>query len=165
MFFSGDIDSEGVVLSPSSVSQMLSSPGCSTVEEIFVPNEIVMNSPLDKLIREVSVSPTEELLEPNSTVETVLLSNPAMELNKQTNNLKKKKAITDINPSKKKKQMFNKDVFQLKSAPQSVPFLIKVEPKENDPPVISIPEMDFIDPEVLVNIFVIIIINNFILVL
>lgn len=134
---------------------MLSSPGCSTVEEIFVPNEIVMNSPLDELIREVSVSPTEELLEPNSTIETVFSSNPEMELNEKT---KKKKAKTDINPSKKKKQMYNKDVFKLKSMPQSaVPFLIKVEPKENDPPVISIPEMDFIEPELLVNIFIIII--------
>lgn len=143
---------------------MLSSPGCSAVEEIFVPNEIVMNSPLDELIREVSVSPTEELLEPNSTIETVLSPNPVMELNEQTNNLKKKKGKTDINPSKKKKQIFNKDVYQLKSVPQSVPFLIKVEPTENDPPVISIPEMDFIDPEVLVNFFIIIIINDFVLI-
>lgn len=39
-----------MVLSPSSVSQMLSSPGGSTVEEVFAPNEIIMNSPLDDLI-------------------------------------------------------------------------------------------------------------------
>jgi len=131
---------------------MLSSPGGSTVEEIFAPNEIPMNSPLDQLIREVSVSPIEELLDQNSTMATVLSSNNEMEFTKQTKKSNKKKAKTDINPKRKKKSTVV-DVDKLKPVSKSLPLIIKVEPSENDPPVISIPEMDFDEPEVLVYSF------------
>lgn len=124
---------------------MLCSPDGSTIEEVFAPHEIIMNSPLDDLIREVSVSPTEELLGPESTMNTITLPNTVKETTKNTNNLSKKKAKKDINPTMKKKAMLIKNV-------DSMPYTIKVEPTENDPPVISIPDMDFIEPEVLVYI-------------
>lgn len=139
-----------MVLSPSSVSQMLSSPGGSTIEEIFAPNDI-MNSPLDDLIREVSVSPTEELLDPKTTIVTVSSANPVTKTTKTTktsNETSKKRTKKDINPSKKKKTTHADNVQTLKPLPSSVPYVIKVEPMGDDPPVISIPDMDFIDPEV-----------------
>lgn len=123
---------------------MLSSPSSSTIEEIFAPNEIIINSPLDELIREVSVSPTEELLAPEPNVVTISSSNPI----KKTTNLLKKKTNEDINPTKKKKPMINYSVNKPKNLPSGVPYIIKMEPMEDDPPVISIPEMDFIEPEV-----------------
>lgn len=134
-----------MVLSPSSVSQMLSSPGGSTVEEIFAPNEIIMNSPLDDLIREVSVSPTEELLEPKTTIVTVPSSNPET---KTSNKTSKKRTKKDINPSKKRKTTVVDNVQNLKPISSAVPYTIKVEPMGDDPPVISIPDMDFVEPEV-----------------
>lgn len=123
---------------------MLKSPSSSTIEEIFAPNEIVINSPLDELIREVSVSPTEELLASEPNVVTIPSSNQI----KKSNNLPKKKANEDINPAKKKKPMINYSVSKSKNVSSGVPFIIKMEPMENDPPVISIPEMDFLEPEV-----------------
>lgn len=150
-----NVEAEGVVLSPYNVSQMLGSPGGSIVEEIFAPNEIPINSPLDQLIREVSVSPIEELLDSNSTRATVSLSNNEMESTKQTKKSNKKNAKTDINPKRKKKSTLV-DVDKLKPVPKSVPYtpyIIKMESSENDPPVISIPEMDFDVPEVLVYSF------------
>ncbi|VVC26978.1 Hypothetical protein CINCED_3A002784 [Cinara cedri] len=141
--------SEGIVLSPRSVSQMLISPDGSTVEEIFTPNDIMIDSPLNDLIREVSVSPTEELLETKPIVVTV--SPPDSNLKSETtktpkttksnNNLSKKRAKKDINPTKKKKTVSS-----------ATPYTIKVESSaNNDPPVISIPEMDFLDSEVTVS--------------
>lgn len=153
------VEPEGVVLSPSSVSQMLCSPDGSTIEEVIAPHEFIMNSPLDDLIREVSVSPTEELLGPESTMITVPLPNTVKETTKNT--LSKKKAKKDINPTMKKKTMFNKNVDKVKPI-HSMPYTIKLEPTENDPPVISIPDMDFIEPEVLVYILNIIIITKYI---
>jgi len=124
---------------------MLSSPGGSTVEEIFAPNEIIMNSPLDDLIREVSVSPTEELLEPKTTIVTVPSSNPET---KTSNKTSKKRTKKDINPSKKRKTTVVDNVQNLKPISSAVPYTIKVEPMGDDPPVISIPDMDFVEPEV-----------------
>uniref|UniRef100_A0A2S2NDS1 Heat shock factor protein n=2 Tax=Schizaphis graminum TaxID=13262 RepID=A0A2S2NDS1_SCHGA len=145
------VEPEDVVLSPSSVSQMLSSPGGSTVEEIFAPNEIIMNSPLDDLIREVSVSPTEELFEPKTTIVTVPSSNPITKTNKTTKKISKKRTKTDINPSKKKKINIADNVQNQEPTPSAVPYIIKVEPMGDDPPVISIPDMDFIEPEVTIS--------------
>lgn len=129
---------------------MLSSPGGSTIEEIFAPNDIILNSPLDDLIREVSVSPTEELSEPKTTIVTVSSPNPVTKTtttsNKTSNS--KKRTKKDINPTKKKKTTLTDNVQTLKPVPSSVPYIIKVEPMGNDPPVISIPDMDFIEPEV-----------------
>jgi len=129
---------------------MLTSPGGSTIEEIFAPNDIILNSPLDDLIREVSVSPTEELLEPKTTIVTVSSSNPETKTtttsNKTSNS--KKRTKKDINPAKKKKTTLADNVQTLKPLPSSAPYIIKVEPMGNDPPVISIPDMDFIEPEV-----------------
>lgn len=140
------VESEGVVLSPSSVSQMLSSPCDSIVEEIFAPNEIGMNSPLDELIREVSVSPTEELLRQNSSRVNVSSYNPAMETSKPTSNEPKKRQKKDINPTKKKKKLVNNNH---KSKSSTMPYVIKIEPtRDDDPPVISIPDVDFIEPNV-----------------
>lgn len=136
-----------MVLSPSSVSQMLSSPGGSTVEEIFAPNEI-MNSPLDDLIREVSVSPTEELLEAKTTIVTVPSSNPETKTTKTSNKTSKKRTKKDINSSKKRKTTIVDNVQNLKPTSSAVPYVIKVEPMGDDPPVISIPDMDFVEPEV-----------------
>lgn len=127
---------------------MLSSPGGSTVEEIFAPNEIIMNSPLDDLIREVSVSPTEELLEPKTTIVTVPSSNPETKINKTSNKTSKKRTKKDINPSKKRKTTIVDNVQDLKSTSSAVPYVIKVEPMGDDPPVISIPDIDFVEPEV-----------------
>lgn len=153
------VESEGVVLSPSSVSQMLCSPGGSTIEEVFAPHDI-MNSPLDDLIREVSVSPTEELLGPESTTITVPSLNPVEKITKKTNNLSKKKAKKDINPTMKKKPMLIQNDNEVKKSKHSMPYIIKVEPTENDdPPVISIPDVDFIEPEELVYILILIIVK------
>ncbi|XP_027847818.1 heat shock factor protein isoform X2 [Aphis gossypii] len=149
--FNDVVEPEGVVLSPSSVSQMLSSPGGSTVEEIFAPNEIIMNSPLDDLIREVSVSPTEELLEPKTTIVTVPSSNPETKINKTSNKTSKKRTKKDINPSKKRKTTIVDNVQDLKSTSSAVPYVIKVEPMGDDPPVISIPDIDFVEPEVTIS--------------
>ncbi|KAE9542978.1 hypothetical protein AGLY_002889 [Aphis glycines] len=149
--FNDAVEPEGVVLSPSSVSQMLSSPGGSTVEEIFAPNEIIMNSPLDDLIREVSVSPTEELLEPKTTIVTVPSSNPETKINKTSNKTSKKRTKKDINPSKKRKTTIVDNVQDLKSTSSAVPYVIKVEPMGDDPPVISIPDIDFVEPEVTIS--------------
>lgn len=151
--FNDVVESEGVVLSPSSVSQMLSSPGGSTVEEIFAPNEIIMNSPLDDLIREVSVSPTEELLEPKTTIVTVSSPNPVTKTTKTSNKTSKKRTKKDTNPLKKKKTTLadNIHVQTQKSMTPAAPYIIKVEPMGDDPPVISIPDMDFIEPEVTIS--------------
>lgn len=146
--FNDAVEPEGVVLSPSSVSQMLSSPGGSTVEEIFAPNEIIMNSPLDDLIREVSVSPTEELLEPKTTIVTVPSSNPESKICNKTS---KKRTKKDINPSKKRKTTIVDNVQNLKPISSAIPYIIKVEPMGDDPPVISIPDMDFVEPEVTIS--------------
>jgi len=130
---------------------MLSSPGGSTIEEIFAPNDIIMNSPLDDLIREVSVSPTEELLNPKTTIVTVSSTNPVTKTTKATktsNKTSKKRTKKDINPSKKKKTTLADNVQTVQPLPSSVPYVIKVEPMGDDPPVISIPDMDFIEPEV-----------------
>ncbi|XP_060851352.1 heat shock factor protein isoform X2 [Rhopalosiphum padi] len=145
------VEPEGVVLSPSSVSQMLSSPGGSTVEEVFAPNEIIMNSPLDDLIREVSVSPTEELFEPKTTIVTVPSFNPVTKINKTSNKISKKRTKKDINPSKKKKINIADNVQNQEPTPSAVPYIIKVEPMGDDPPVISIPDMDFVEPEVTIS--------------
>lgn len=135
------VESECEVLSPSSVSQMLSSPSSSVIEEVFAPNEVFINSPLDDLIREVSVSPTEELLKPTLTVNS--------EKSKVTNNKFTKRTKKDINQSsKKKKQVVTNNVYKLKPVSSSIPYTIKVEPSGDDPPVISIPDMDFLEPEV-----------------
>ncbi|KAL5237230.1 hypothetical protein ACI65C_004640 [Semiaphis heraclei] len=153
--FNDVVEPEGVVLSPSSVSQMLSSPGGSTIEEIFAPNEITMNSPLDDLIREVSVSPTEELLEPKTTVVTVSSSNPVTTrtATKTTtsNKASKKRTKKDTNPLKKKKKTLPDSVQTSKPTSSAVPYVIKVEPMGNDPPVISIPDIDFVEPEVTIS--------------
>ncbi|XP_022174109.1 heat shock factor protein isoform X2 [Myzus persicae] len=149
--FNGVVESEGVVLSPSSVSQMLSSPGGSTVEEIFAPNEIIMNSPLDDLIREVSVSPTEELLEPKTTIVTVSSPNKVTKTTQSSNKTSKKRTKKDINPPKKKKATLADNVQTPKPVPPATPYIIKVEPMGNDPPVISIPDMDFVEPEVTIS--------------
>jgi len=126
---------------------MLSSPGGSTIEEIFAPNEIIMTSPLDDLIREVSVSPTEELLEPK-TVVTVSSSNPVTKTTITSNKISKKRTKKDTNPLKKKKTTLADNVQPPKPKSPAIPYVIKVEPMGNDPPVISIPDMDFIEPEV-----------------
>ncbi|XP_029343951.1 heat shock factor protein isoform X3 [Acyrthosiphon pisum] len=149
--FNDAVESEGVVLSPSSVSQMLSSPGGSTIEEIFAPNDIILNSPLDDLIREVSVSPTEELSEPKTTIVTVSPPNTVTKTtttSNKTSNSKKRTKKDIIKPLKKKKTTLVDNVETLKPVHSSVPYIIKVEPMGNDPPVISIPDMDFIEPEV-----------------
>lgn len=140
------MESEGVVLSPSSVSQMLSSPSESRVEEIFAPNEVVVNSPLDELIREVSVSPTEELSEPKSTMLNVSLLNPVLE-STQVLNQPKKRTKKDINPTVKKKPLVIDNVNKLKPVSSTRPYVIKIEPAGDDPPVISIPEMNFLESE------------------
>jgi len=127
---------------------MLSSPGGSTFEEIFAPNEIIMNTPLDDLIREVSVSPTEELLEPKTTIVTVPPPNPVTKTTKSSNKTSKKRTKKDNNPSKKKKTTLADNVQTLKPVPPAAQYVIKVEPMGNDPPVISIPDMDFVEPEV-----------------
>lgn len=120
---------------------MLSSPSGSIIEEVFAPNEVFINSPLDDLIREVSVSPTEELSTPTLTVDT--------EKSKVTNNKSTKRTKADINQSSKKKKqvLVNSNVYKLKHEPHSVPYTIKVEPSGDDPPVISIPDTDFFEPE------------------
>lgn len=138
---------------------MLHSPRNSTVEEIFAPYEIVTDSPLDDLIREVSVSPTEELLAPESIIISDSSSDLFKKSTKETNNLSKRKAKKDINPTKKLKSMPINNVNKLKPVSRTMPCIIKTEPSENDPPVISIPDMDFIEPEVLVYILNIIMIN------
>ncbi|KAL4119303.1 hypothetical protein QTP88_012128 [Uroleucon formosanum] len=149
--FNDVVESEGVVLSPSSVSQMLSSPGGSTVEEIFAPNDIMLSSPLEDLIREVSVSPTEELLEPKTTIVTVSSPNPVTQTSKTSNKPSKKRTKKDINFTKKKKTTLVDNVQTQQHVPSSVPYIIKVEPMGDDPPVISIPDMDFTDPEVIIS--------------
>lgn len=144
------MESEGVVLSPSSVSQMLKSPQSSRVEEVFDPNEIIMNSPFEELIREVSISPTEELVESNLT--TGLLSDQKSMTTQHTNNASKKRSRKDNLPRKKQKLILADKVHSLKPM-TSVPYVVKIEPQGKDPPVISIPDMDIIEPEVLVYIF------------
>lgn len=146
------VEPEGIVLSPSSVSQMLSSPGDSIVEEIFAPNEVVINSPLDELIREVSISPTEELIKPNSTMVNVSSSNLATETSNSVGDKSKKRVKKDVNLTKKKKRMLVNNNNKSKSS--NTPFIIKMEPSgNNDPPVISIPDMDIPEPDVSVYIF------------
>lgn len=127
---------------------MLSSPGGSTVEEIFAPNDIMLSSPLEDLIREVSVSPTEELLEPKTTIVTVSSPNPVTQTSKTSNKPSKKRTKKDINFTKNKKTTLVDNVQTQQHVPSSVPYIIKVEPMGDDPPVISIPDMDFTDPEV-----------------
>jgi len=129
---------------------MLHSPSNSTVEEMFAPYEITTDSPLDDLIREVSVSPTEELLEPEPTVITDSSSNLFKETPIQPNNPSKRRSNNDINPTIKKKSIPIVNVHQLKPESSTMPYIIKVEPSGDDPPVISIPDLDFIEPEVLV---------------
>lgn len=132
--------SDSIVLSPSSVSQMLINPDGSTVEEIFAPNEIMIDSPLDDLIREVSVSPTEELLETQPIMVTVCPPN---------SNLKKTKSNSKPSKKRTKKDINKKPTKKIKSEDPVLPYIIKVEPSgDDDPPVISIPEMDFLEPEV-----------------
>lgn len=136
---------------------MLHSPSNSTVEEQFTPYEIVTNSPLDDLIREVSVSPTEELLEKKTKT---IIDNSSLNLlkksTKQTNNQCKRKAKNNINPSKKKKSISFENVQKLKPK-SNITQYIKMEPFEDDLPVISIPDTDFVEPEVLVYILNVII--------
>lgn len=124
---------------------MLSSPG-SSIDEMFAPNEIILNSPFDDLIREVSVSPTEELL--GSTSTTVTSPNPVKKTTTTSNKKSRKRTKKNITPSKKKKTTFANNVQNLKPVPTAEPYIIKVEPMGNDPPVISIPDMDFLEPEV-----------------
>lgn len=129
---------------------MFNSPSGSIIEDIFPSNEIVMNSPLDELIREVSVSPTEELLEPQSDIVTVSSLNPEVETAELINNLSIKRGKKDINPTKKKMKIIpvDKNVNQFKPKFSAKPYVIKVEPSSgDDPPVISIPEMDLTEPE------------------
>lgn len=119
---------------------MLINSDGSTVEDIFAPNEIMIDSPLDDLIREVSVSPTEELLETQPIMVTV-----------RPPNSKLKKTKSNSKPSKKrtKKNTNKKPIKKIKPENPVTPYTIKVEPSgDDDPPVISIPEMDFIEPEV-----------------
>lgn len=117
---------------------MLVNPDGSTVEEIFAPNEIMIDSPLNDLIREVSVSPTEELLETKPIMVTVCPPNSNLKTTKSNSNLTKKRTKKVNNPTKKKKLVH-----------PTIPYTIKVEPSgDDDPPVISIPEMDFLKPEV-----------------
>lgn len=137
---------------------MLSSPADSVVEEIFAPNEVVMNSPLDELIREVSISPTEELISPKSTMVNVSSSNPAPETNNPINDKAKKRVKKDVSLTKKKKRVMVNNNH--KSKISNMPYcnissnIIKTEPTDNDdPPVISIPDMDMIEPHVLVKHF------------
>lgn len=139
---------------------MLSSPADSVVEEIFAPNEVVMNSPLDKLIREVSISPTEELITPKSNVINVSSSNLAMETSNSINYKSKKRVKKDVSLAKKKKQMLVNNNHKSKSS--NIPYcnissdIIKMEPTEDDdPPVISIPDMDMLEPHVSVKHFLI----------
>lgn len=121
----------------------------STVDDNFPSNEIIINSPLDELIREVSVSPTEELLEsqPN-TVDSSSL-NPDMDQAKLIDNLCIKRGKQDNNPTKKKMKIMpsEQNVNKFKPKSSTKPYIIKVESSENDLPVISIPEMDFTEPE------------------
>uniref|UniRef100_A0A2S2PZY4 Heat shock factor protein n=1 Tax=Sipha flava TaxID=143950 RepID=A0A2S2PZY4_9HEMI len=140
-----DIESEGVVLSPSSVSQMLKSPDDSTVEEVFAPNEIIMNSPFEELIREVSISPTEELLKPNLTTDSS--KDQKLKITKQTNYAPKKRTRKDNYPKKKQKFTLVDNGDNLKPINSPLSY-IKIEPQEKDLPVISIPDMDIIEPEV-----------------
>lgn len=132
------VESEGVVLSPSSVSQMLNSPSASKVEEVFASNEAVLNSPLDELIREVSVSPTEELSVPKSIIDSATSSYPITE----SFNVPKKRTKKENNSTVIKKPKFVDNVSKFKSMPVKKPLIIKIDPDGDDPPVISIPEVN-----------------------
>lgn len=138
-----------MVLSPSSASQMFNSPSSSTIEDIFPSNEIIINSPLDDLIREVSVSPTEELLEPKSTIVTVSSSKPKNETHELIKNLNTKRSKKDINPTKKKtkSKLDDENIYQFKPVTSAKPYIIKIKPSGNDPPVISIPDIDLNEPK------------------
>ncbi|XP_050422059.1 heat shock factor protein isoform X2 [Adelges cooleyi] len=144
------VEPEGMVLSPSNMSQMLSSPCSSTAEEVFAPNEITISSPLDDLIREVSVSPTEELLEPKSAFVPIVPAKPAA-LKPANETLKAPGKRTKQNTTAKKKTNKFNDSNSFDIGSSVKPYIIKVEPKGNDPPVISIPEMSFEEPEVTIS--------------
>lgn len=124
---------------------MLKSPDESTIEEVFAPNEIIMNSPFEELIREVSISPTEELLEPNLTTDSS--SDQKLKTTKQTSDAPKKRTRKDNYPKKKQKLTLADNVHKFKPINSSIPY-IKIEPQGKDPPVISIPDMDIVEPEV-----------------
>lgn len=131
---------------------MLKSPDNSTVEEVFTSNEIIMNSPFEELIREVSISPTEELLEPKLTSNSS--SDHKQKTTKHTTDASKKRIMKDNYPSKKQKlNILTDKVHNLKPTSSSVPYIIKIEPQEKDLPVISIPDMDIVEPEVLVYVY------------
>ncbi|XP_050541657.1 heat shock factor protein isoform X2 [Daktulosphaira vitifoliae] len=143
--FNEVVEPEDVVLSPSSVSQILSSPRSSIAEEVLLPNEVIANSPLDDLIREVSVSPTDDLLEPKSTFipissstsipDTAPLFNSSGKRTKHDSSIKKKPHISNETKSFKVESLRN-------------PYIVNVETDGNNPPVISIPDTEVLDPGV-----------------